>query len=106
MLLTTIFNTATAKTKFKKEEELVFGDVLYREESTARGFDPRYDLVRTYHDSSILKYTGISLDNFLELPIPVRDIYIERARLYAREEVSAMSAVNKTINASLNIGGK
>ena len=83
----------------------VFGDILYREEFTNKGFDLVPELLRTYNEASVLKYTGITFDKYLQLPITLRDTILVRCKLMSMEETAAMETANQNLK-NIKVGGK
>lgn len=102
------FNKAASRDKSDSRDKKlleVFGDILYREEFTNKGFDLVPELLRTYNEASILKYTGITFDKYLQLPITLRDTILVRCKLMSMEETAAMETANQNLK-NIKVGGK
>lgn len=106
--ISTQFNKAASRDKESSRDKKlidVFGDILHREEFSYTGFDLVPDLLRTYNESYVLKYTGITFDKYLQLSIPLRDTILRRCKLLAQEETASMEAANQNLK-NLKVGDK
>lgn len=91
------FDSAYCKDNYDKNVVDIVGDILYKEELTINGFDMLPEYLRQYHESGVLKFTGITFDTFLKLSPNVAEKILKRCRYFAREESNAMFEANKEI---------
>lgn len=71
------FTTAILKTPLDGAARDIFMDVMYLEEESLEVFNPLPDYLEQYHHSQCLKYTGLTFQEWLDLPIPMKDIITE-----------------------------
>lgn len=91
MVLRTHYDRLTGKDQHDPVVHSLFSDVMYREEDSLEPFDLFPEVFNDYHNTEVYKHTGITLDNFLNLPIPIRDKIVTRSRYYQRVDAVILS---------------
>lgn len=93
-MLRFMYLSATNKRILNETDQLVFADVLYRPEESIEAFDHLPDLIEEYYLSQVKKTLGMTFEEWMDLPVHVKNKVSEVSGAIMAEESNKFKAMD------------